>query len=65
MRKQLNAPDRLLTIAEVKRAVGVRSSGTIYVWVQNGRLPRPRKLGVNRWLESEIQAFIARDADAA
>jgi len=52
-------PPRLLKIAEVMGRVGL-AKATIYARIQNGGFPKPVSLGSSsRWVESEIDAWIA------
>jgi len=64
------APDRLLTVAEIRQRFGL-SKSTTYLYVRDNRFPAPVKIGTSsRWLESEVVAWLAervreRDAKAA
>ncbi len=51
--------DRLVSVKEVAKALGIGVS-TVWLWVQQGRLPEPIKLGdrCTRWKMSAIQSVI-------
>ncbi len=56
-----HTPDRLLRIGQIvpnKLPIG---KSTLWLWVSQGKLPRPVKLSprVSAWWESEIDAAIA------
>ena len=54
------AGDPLLTKAEVKVILRVKSDATIWRWCRRGRMPRPYQLGGRVvWFQSEIDAFIS------
>ena len=61
------APDRLLTVAEIRQRFGL-SKSTTYLYVRDNRFPAPVKIGTSsRWLESEVVAWLAervRERDA-
>ncbi|MQM38448.1 hypothetical protein KBTX_02459 [wastewater metagenome] len=52
-------PDRILRRPEVERITGMGRSA-LYAAMQEGRFPRPVKLGPRAvgWRESEVQAWI-------
>lgn len=52
---------QLLTRVEVRERLGNISDDKFYGLIREGSLPRPIKLGTSsRWLESEVETFIAR-----
>jgi predicted DNA-binding transcriptional regulator AlpA len=60
---------RLLDIDGVRGKVGGSrpvDASTVYRLIQQGRLPKPVKIGarISRWIEHEIDAAIQRRADA-
>lgn len=52
-----------LTVLEVGKALGV-SPATVWRWAKAGRIPQPRKIGMNttRWDSREVQAAIQKMA---
>lgn len=62
--------ERLLKVSEVQARLGI-SRACVYLWIREGRLPAPLKLGPKaaRWPESVIdrwiEAAVARSAEAA
>ncbi|MEM9392800.1 MAG: helix-turn-helix domain-containing protein [Pseudomonadota bacterium] len=53
-------PALLLTDHECIAALGCARS-TFWKWVQEGKFPRPAKLGgMSRWPATDIEAFIAQ-----
>lgn len=52
-----------LTDIEVGKALGV-SRATVWRWAKAGRIPQPRKIGMNttRWDSLEVQAAIQKMA---
>lgn len=55
---QLASPERLITLDEVQKITGFKSS-YIYSKIQKGEFPQPVKIGTaSRWRESEIQQWI-------
>jgi prophage regulatory protein len=52
--------ERLLGAEAVIYSIGI-SRSTLYLWVQRGLFPKPKKIGPRRvaWLESSVQQFIA------
>lgn len=56
---------RLLTRLEVRERLGNISDDKFYGMIREGALPLPLKLGTSsRWLESEVEAFIAKLAES-
>jgi prophage regulatory protein len=55
------AIDRMLRIKEVAARIGVAKS-TAWLWVQQGRLPRPTRLSrrCSVWRESIVEDFLRR-----
>ena len=50
--------DRLLTIDEVRRIVGL-SNATLYRLINRGQFPSPVRIGrTSRWPESEVSSFL-------
>ena len=51
--------DRLLRLPEVMKLTGLAKS-TVWLWVQQGKLPKPTKLSprVSVWKESELKAWL-------
>lgn len=48
-------PRRFLSIEQLREMLGNRSASSIHRDVEEGRLPKPMKMGVRRyWLESEV-----------
>lgn len=62
----MTAPSRLLTAAQVEKRTTITAS-TWYAWHARKRrdVPQPIPLGGRRlaWVESEIDAWLARQAD--
>jgi predicted DNA-binding transcriptional regulator AlpA len=55
------AGNELVTVAEVKTEFKVRSSTTIWAWVQEGILPQPHHLRQRAvWTRAEIDAARAK-----
>ncbi len=53
------APDKLLSVAEIRQRFGL-SKSTTYLYVRDNRFPAPVKIGSSsRWLESEVNAWLA------
>lgn len=51
---------KYLTFTELREKLGGRSRSAIYVDIENGRLPRPVKLGHRLyWPETEVDAHLA------
>ncbi|MGE0109156.1 MAG: helix-turn-helix transcriptional regulator [Bdellovibrionales bacterium] len=52
---------KILRKPEVLERIGVKKS-TIYDWIGKGLFPRPINLGTRAvgWLESDVEAFIAK-----
>jgi prophage regulatory protein len=52
--------ERLLRLPRVLERVGV-SRSTAWLWIRQGRFPKPVKIGPNisAWRESEIEQWIA------
>jgi prophage regulatory protein len=52
--------ERLLRLPRVLERVGV-SRSTAWLWIRQGRFPKPVKIGPNitAWRESEIESWIA------
>ena len=60
MTKSEAKPDRLLKAAEVRALLGIAES-TLFAFIQQGRFPRPVKLGsASRWPESTVHDWIER-----
>ena len=59
------SPMRLLRRPEVEARTGLARS-TIYLWMAQGRFPRPVRLGVHMvgWIESELEEWLANRASA-
>lgn len=59
MSADLNAPDRLLKLDEVRRKIGMGATW-IYDRIRKGEFPRPLKLSERcvRWRERDINAWI-------
>lgn len=56
---------RLLTRIEARERLGGISDDKLYGLIRDGDLPPPIKLGTSsRWLESDLEGFIARLAEA-
>ena len=51
--------DRLLTIKQIEDQIGI-SRSTIYRRMQEGRFPKPKRIGprATRWSESEIKVWL-------
>jgi prophage regulatory protein len=59
MATPMPANERLLSFHQVSHRVGLKRTA-IYAAVAAGHFPRPIKLGrASRWLESELDAWIA------
>lgn len=54
----------IIRLPDVKRKTGL-SRSSIYLFIQNGRFPKPISLGERAvgWLESDISGWIAERAD--
>ncbi len=54
--------DKLCSLKETRALVGNPATSTLYRWIEQGRFPRQRRIGVNRvgWLYSEIQNFVSQ-----
>lgn len=57
--------DRLINIKEVSYMMGLKRA-TIYKWINEGKFPRPLKVGekASRWKRNEILEFISRLAQS-
>ncbi|WP_157220680.1 helix-turn-helix transcriptional regulator [Flavisphingomonas formosensis] len=66
MTGNIDMPDRLLRISDVKSRVGLGKS-KIYALIAEGRFPRPYKLTPKaaRWSEREVHAWIERVQSAS
>ena len=53
-------PDRLITIKEILKLLGV-SQATLYKWIEDGHFPRAMAFGgrTRRWWRSEVLEWIA------
>lgn len=51
--------ERLIRLPEVMRLIGIQRS-TVWAWVKQGKLPKPRKLSpkLSVWQYSEIVAYM-------
>ena len=51
--------DKLLRMPQVEELTGCKKS-TIWLWVKDGKFPKPKKLSprITVWKESEVAAFI-------
>jgi prophage regulatory protein len=54
--------EKLIRIPRVMELVGIKKS-TVWLWVKQGKLPKPKKLSsrVTVWKESEIIEFIEKN----
>ena len=52
--------EKLLTLREVEDRLGLKRTA-VYAGVKRGEIPAPRRIGpkASRWLESEINEYIA------
>lgn len=58
-------PLRLLTRIEARERLGNISDDKLYSLIRDGELPPPIKLGTSsRWLESDLERFISKLAEA-
>jgi len=58
------APMRLLAFHDLQLKLGGRGRTTIYRDVENGRIPRPLKIGSRLyWVEADIDAAISALAE--
>lgn len=59
--------ERLLRLPATKQKIGVGATSTIYLWISEGRFPKPVRLsgspgqggGAVAWRESELDTWIA------
>jgi prophage regulatory protein len=59
MADQYPTAERYLTLSELREKLGRRSRSAIYVDIDEGRLPRPLKLGGRLyWPEGELDAHL-------
>jgi excisionase family DNA binding protein len=55
----------LLTIRDVSKLLGI-SQRAIWGWANDGKFPPPLELGrLRRWRREDIEAWLARQAEAA
>ena len=57
--REITVKDRLISIREVERLVGLKQSA-IYDRISKSQFPPSRSLGLRtiRWLESEVEAWV-------
>lgn len=60
--KPATLPDKLVTIADVARMIGV-STQTVRIWIANGKLPKPFRLGKRfYWQPEKLRDSILRQS---